>query len=128
LTRHTPFKLVYGQEAVVPLEFIVPILRVATITQMIERGTVQERLNHLMTMEEERILEGFNQKFQKERDKYFHDRHIKKKTFKEGDLILMYDNKSFQHPGKIRMHWLGLYEVKYITDGGDVHLRDLSST
>jgi hypothetical protein len=28
--------LVYGQEAVVPLEFLVPILRVAAITQMTE--------------------------------------------------------------------------------------------
>jgi transposase InsO family protein len=30
LTGHMPFKLVYGQEAVVPLEFLVPSLRVAT--------------------------------------------------------------------------------------------------
>jgi hypothetical protein len=52
---------------------------------------------------------------------------MKKKTFKEGDLVLMYDNKSLQHPGKIRMHWLGLYEVKFVTDGGDVKLRYLSS-
>jgi transposase InsO family protein len=36
LTGHTPFKLVYGQEAVVPLECLVPILRVEAITQMTE--------------------------------------------------------------------------------------------
>jgi hypothetical protein len=42
LTGHTPFKLVYSQEAVVPLEFLVPSLRVAAITHMIERGIVQE--------------------------------------------------------------------------------------
>ena len=40
LTGHTPFKLVYGQEAVVPLEFLVPSLHVTEITQMTERGTV----------------------------------------------------------------------------------------
>jgi hypothetical protein len=34
LTGHTPFKLVYGQEAVAPLEFLVTSLRVAAITQM----------------------------------------------------------------------------------------------
>jgi hypothetical protein len=39
----------------------------------------------------------------------------------------MYDNKSLQHPGKLRMHWLGQYEVKSVTDGGVVQLRDLSS-
>ena len=32
LTGHTPFKLVYGQEAVVPLQFLIPILHVAAIT------------------------------------------------------------------------------------------------
>jgi hypothetical protein len=79
-----------------------------------------------MTMEEDHILEGFHQQVQKVRDKAWHDRHIRKKTFKEGDLVLMYDSKSFQHLGKIRMHWLGPYEVKSITDGGVLQLKDLS--
>jgi hypothetical protein len=122
LIGHTPFKLVYGQEAVVPLEFLVPRLCVASITQMIERGAVQERLNQLLTMEEDQILVGFHQQFQKARDKAWQDRHIKKKTFKEGDLVLMYDSKSFQHPGNLRMHSLGPYEVKYVTYGGVVQL------
>jgi transposase InsO family protein len=34
LTGKTPFRLVYGKEAVVPLEFLVPSLHVATITNM----------------------------------------------------------------------------------------------
>jgi hypothetical protein len=73
-----------------------------------------------MIMEEARILAGFHQQVYKARDTSWHDRYIKNKTFKEGDLVLMYDSKSIQHSGKIRMHWLGMYEVKTITDGGDV--------
>jgi transposase InsO family protein len=42
LTSHTPFKLVYGQEAVVPLEFLIPSLCVEAITQMTEQDVVQE--------------------------------------------------------------------------------------
>jgi hypothetical protein len=110
---------------VVPLEFIIPSLCIEKITHMIEQGTVQERLNQLMTMEEEWILAGFHKQVLKERDKYWNDRHIKKKTFKEGDLVLMYDNKSIQNPRKLRMHWLGPYEVKNVTDGGVVQLKDL---
>jgi predicted membrane-bound spermidine synthase len=53
LTVHTPFKLVYGQESVVSLEFLIPSLRVAAITHITERGTVQERLNQLLSMEED---------------------------------------------------------------------------
>jgi stalled ribosome rescue protein Dom34 len=101
LTGHTPFRLVYGQEEVVPLELLVPSLHVAAITNMTERGIVQDRLNQLMIMEEDMILEGFHQEVQKERDKAWHDRHIKRKNFKEGDLVLMYDSKSLQHPGKL---------------------------
>jgi hypothetical protein len=61
LTGHTPFKLVYGQEVVVPLEYLVLSLCVVAITQMKKRGTVQKRLNQLLTMEEDQILEGFHQ-------------------------------------------------------------------
>ena len=53
MTGHTPFKLVYGQEAVVPLEFLVPSLRIEAITQMTEQITIQERLNKLLSMEQD---------------------------------------------------------------------------
>jgi hypothetical protein len=120
LTGHTPFRLVYGQEVVVPLEFLVASVHVAVITNMTERGTIHERLKQLMEIEEDMILEGFHQEVQKTRDKSWHDRHIKKKTFKEGSLVLLYDNKVFQHLGKFRMHWLGPYEVKTVIDGGSM--------
>jgi hypothetical protein len=77
-------------------------------------------------MEEDQILGGFHQQVHKARDKSWRDRCIKKKTFKEGDLVLNYDNKSLHHPGKIIMHFLGPYIVKSVTDGGAVKLRDLS--
>jgi hypothetical protein len=79
-------------------------------------------------MEEDRILEGFHQQVKKERDKAWHDQHIKRKTFKEGDLVFLYDSKSFQHPGKMRMHWLEPYEVKSVIDGGVVQLIYLAGT
>jgi hypothetical protein len=81
-----------------------------------------------MLMEEDRILVGFHLEVQKERDKSWHDRHIKRKSFKEGDLVLVYDSKFLQHPGKFRMHWLRPYEVKIVTDGGVVQLKDLGGT
>jgi hypothetical protein len=65
---------------------------------MIEQGIVQGRLIQLMIMEEDRILAGFHQEVHKARDKAWHDRHIKNKNFKEGDLVLVYDSKSLQHP------------------------------
>jgi transposase InsO family protein len=43
-TMKTPFKLVYGLEAVVPMEYLVPSLRIATFIDMDDIGVVQERL------------------------------------------------------------------------------------
>ena len=44
LTGHTPFILVYGQEAVMPMEYIIPSLRVAQITRMADTDMMNERL------------------------------------------------------------------------------------
>jgi transposase InsO family protein len=40
LTGNMPFRLVYGQKAVVPLEFMVPGLCITTIMNMTERGAI----------------------------------------------------------------------------------------
>jgi predicted SnoaL-like aldol condensation-catalyzing enzyme len=79
-----------------------------------------------MELEEERIIVGFLQEVHKAKDKSWHEKHIKKKNFKEGDLVLLYENKYLQHPGKLSMHWLGPYRIKFVIDGGGVHLQDLA--
>jgi hypothetical protein len=45
----------------------------------------------LVELEEDIFIAGFHQQVQKEREKAYHDRHIKKKEFKQGDLVLVYD-------------------------------------
>jgi len=107
LIGQTPFRLVYGHEEVVPLDYLIPNLRIATITDMIERGATHESFTQLMELEEDKIMAGFHQEVQKEKDKAWHDIHIKKNNFKEGDPVLLYDSKYLQHPGKLRIHWLG---------------------
>ena len=42
LTTQTPFKLVYGQEAVMPMEYIVPSLRIAVETSMTDDAGLEE--------------------------------------------------------------------------------------
>ena len=46
LTGQIPFILVYGHEVVVPLDYLIPSLRIATITYMEERGAAQEMLDY----------------------------------------------------------------------------------
>jgi hypothetical protein len=51
---------VYAQEAVVPLDYLIPSMHIATITDMIERVTSQEILAQLMELEEDIIIAGFH--------------------------------------------------------------------
>ena len=128
LKGQTPFKLEYGQEAVMPMEYIVPSLKIAALTDLADEETMNERLLHLVELEEDRFVAGFHQQVQKNREKTWHDRHIKSKAIKEGDLVLMYDNKFARFPGKFRMHWLGPYQVKHVTEGGATSLAQLDGT
>jgi hypothetical protein len=62
-----------------------------------------------MELEEEKIMVGFHQEVHKENDKSWHAKHIKKNKFKEGYMVLL------SRP----------YQIKSVTDGGDVHLQEL---
>jgi transposase InsO family protein len=118
LTTQTPFKLVYGLEVVGPMEYLVPNLRIDAFIDMDDASVVRERLAHLVELEEDRFMEVFHQQVQKEREKAYHDKHIKKKAFKQVDLVLVYESKFIIHPGKFRTHYLGPYEITYVTEGG----------
>lgn len=71
------------------------------MTILADHGALEEQLAQLEELEEERFLVGFHQQVQKKREKAWHDRHIKVHTFKENDLVLLYDNKFEKLPGKL---------------------------
>jgi hypothetical protein len=69
ITGKTPFRLVYGKEKTLPLDYLIPSLCIASITDMTKRGTKQERLAQLVELEEEKIIAGFHQEVHKGNDK-----------------------------------------------------------
>jgi hypothetical protein len=80
----------------------------------------------LLELEKDRFITGFHQQVQKEREKDYYDRHIKRKTFKYGDLVLLYENKFMKHTEEFMTHWLGLFEVSYVIEGGVALLKTLN--
>jgi len=60
LIMQTPFKLGYGLEAVVPMEYSVPILRITTFIDMDDTAVVQNRLAQLVELEEDTFIGGFH--------------------------------------------------------------------
>jgi hypothetical protein len=86
------------------MEYLVPRLRIVSFIDMDDTDIVQERLAQLVELEEDKFIAGFHQQVQKEREKAYHERHIKKKEFRQGDIVLIYDSKFRKHPRKFRIH------------------------
>ena len=61
LIGRTPFKLAYGQEVVMPMEYIVPSLKIALLTDLADEEIVEERLLHLVELEEDIFVARFHQ-------------------------------------------------------------------
>jgi len=61
LTVQIPFRLVYGVEVVMPMEYIVPSIRIVALTRMANREALEERLAQVVDLEEDRFLVGFHQ-------------------------------------------------------------------
>jgi hypothetical protein len=108
--------LVYGKEEGMPMEFILPSLCIATITELSNNGAIEEILAQLVQIKEDQFVARFHQQVKKDREKGWHDCHIKEKRFQFDDLVLLYENKYLQHTWKFRMHWLGPYVIQNITD------------
>ena len=69
--------MVYGKEAIMPMEYIVPSLRIVAFTDMAEPAIMEERLAQLMALEEDHFIANFLQQVQKAQDKAWHDHHIR---------------------------------------------------
>ena len=108
------------------MEYIIPSLKISAFTEMDDPAIITERLKQILELEEDRFIAGFQQQVQKAREKAQHGRHVKKKQFQQGDLVLLYDSKFMKFPRKFKTHWKGLYIVQKFTDGGAVQLAKLN--
>jgi len=50
----------------------------------------------------------------KERTKKRHDKHIIKRDFKSGDLVLLFNSRLRIFPGKLRSRWSGPFQVRKV--------------
>jgi len=57
----TPFKLMYGQEVVILMEFIVPSMCIIEMVDLTYSGTVERRVSKIMALEEYHFAIGFHQ-------------------------------------------------------------------
>jgi hypothetical protein len=118
-TGFTPFRLLFGTEAMTPEEIKNESMRVLKAKDIEEIDKKVEK-----DMVELTILEAAEniEKYQKE-TKAWRDKKVVQKNIKTGDLVLK-RKKNLENPGKLHESWEGPYIAKEIDMPGAFHLME----
>ncbi|GAU51646.1 hypothetical protein TSUD_414680 [Trifolium subterraneum] len=118
-TGATPFSLVYGMEAVLPVEVEIPSMRVLMEAKLTEAEWCQSRYDQLNLIEEKRMTALCHGQLYQRRMKQAFDKKVRPREFQEGDLVLK-KILSFQPDsrGKWTPNYEGPYVVKRAFSGG----------
>jgi hypothetical protein len=73
---------------------------IATIMDLSDSRAIEGIFSQLEQLEDGWFVTFFHLQVQKEREKTWHDRHIKHKKLQVGDLVLLYYSNFMQHPRK----------------------------
>jgi hypothetical protein len=120
-TGETPFKMVYGTDAMIPAEVNPPSWRRETLTAPNNDAALQENLDLLEEVREAAHLREFTAK-QRARRKY--DTKVIPRKFEAGDLVLkrpMGRDKG----GKLAPNWEGPFRIQEVFGGGAYRLETL---
>ena len=118
-TGHTPFYMVYGREAVLPVETRFPTWRTLGWDEVHDRSKLLELRARQVEMRDEDLEESRLRKNRRriEGQEYFDATHqIRKSPIKEKDLVLAYDVKLIDQDKsrhtKLLYRWLGPYRIR----------------
>ena len=124
-TGMTPFKMAYGLEAVVPMEFMVPM---AMQEKLPMEKSQEERIQELLNLEEDRQQSILVTEAVQKRRKAWADGHGKQNFFTKEDHVLIFNSKLGKHSGKLKLRWIGPCTIKDETASGAFTLRNLDGT
>eukprot|EP00253_Pinus_taeda_P010392 PITA_10392 len=123
-TGFTPFQLVYGLEATLPIECDIPSLKIA-IELLPNTTPVEEHLLYLERLDETHRLASLAIEAQKKRVKTHFDNTVNPRSFIEGDLVLLYNQANDKlGAGKFEPMWHWPYIVKIFLQKGSYELID----
>ena len=111
--QSTPFRMAFGLEAVMPIEFQVPSLRVQVKARLPEAQSEQYRLEQLLELGEDRITSMAQLEQRQRQRKAFVDRHRKglEKELSIGKPVLLFQTRLGSMPGKLRFRWTGPFWI-----------------
>ncbi|RDX92395.1 hypothetical protein CR513_25482, partial [Mucuna pruriens] len=123
--RETPYSLVYGTEAILPVEVEIPSLRVLVKVELEEAEWIQQRLDLLNLIKEKRLATLCHGQLYQRRIKDAFDKKARPRMFKEGDMVLKKTlSNTKDQRGKWAPNYEGPYVVKHAFSGGVLILID----
>ncbi|XP_072066708.1 uncharacterized protein [Arachis hypogaea] len=121
----TPFKLVYGAEALIPVEISTPTLKAELYNQDKNTNT---RATDLDLIDEEIEMAAIRQQAMKQLIQRRHDKKVILRTFEQGELVLRKTEEARkpQAHGKLAANWEGLFRIRKVLDKGAYQLETLA--
>ena len=118
--------MVYGSEAVLPIEVEIQSLRVLEETKVQEEDWMRERYEQLALIDKKRMRVQYHaQGYQKRIARAFNKR-VRLRNLKEGDLVLkVLRDEIFNPGGKMKPRWSGPFVIKKAMSGGTTRIIDL---
>ena len=107
--------MVYGSQAVLPIEVEIQSLRVLVETKVLEEDWMKGRYKQLALIDEKRARTQYHaQGYQKRIAKAF-NKKVKHRNLKKGDLVLkVLRDETFNPRGKMKPRWSGPFIIKKI--------------
>ncbi|XP_016164665.1 uncharacterized protein LOC107607204 [Arachis ipaensis] len=123
-TKETPFRLVYGSKAMIPLEISQSSIR----TQLVDHN--ESRRTELDIIEEVRDIATLRQRAAQQTIARHYNKSVRSRTFNKGDLVVRKTELARRPPshGKLAANWEGPYRVTQVLGNGAYKLETLTGT
>ena len=118
----TPYQLIYRKSCHFPVELEHKAYWATRALNFDLKKAGMKRLLQLNKLEELKMNTYENAKIYKDRTQLWHDKHILRKEFHEGDLVLLYNSRLKLFPGKLKSRWSGPFKVVKVHSYGVIDI------
>jgi hypothetical protein len=124
---HTPFQLLYGQEAIIPIKLELNSLRLALQDKELNSTSIPQIINALLSLEEQRRHALENLKKRQRFVKRYFDKKSKSTSFEADEKVLLWDSAHADRGkhSKFQIFWLGPYKITYVIGNNSYLLKDM---